>query len=57
MLLVLGTTGIFTPVIEGAATAIGAGGACSWLTLGLLVFAINLRHFLDRHEHWESEDD
>ncbi len=25
MLLVLGTTGIFTPIIESAATAIGAG--------------------------------
>lgn len=31
--------------------------AKGWMTLGLIVFGINLRHFLDRHEHWESEDD
>lgn len=31
--------------------------AKGWLVLGFLVCGISLRHFLDRHEHWESEDD
>jgi hypothetical protein len=31
--------------------------AKGWMTLGLLVVGINLRHFLDRHEFDESKDD
>jgi len=31
--------------------------AKGWMTLGLIVLAISLRHFLDRHELDEPEDD
>ena len=31
--------------------------AKGWLTLGIVVFGVNLRHFLDRHEFDEPEDD
>ena len=31
--------------------------AKGWMTLGLIVFAVNLRHFLDRHEFDDPEED
>jgi hypothetical protein len=31
--------------------------AKGWLVLGLLFCGISLRHYLDRNERWEPEDD
>lgn len=31
--------------------------AKGWMTLGLIALAVNLRHFLDRHEFDDPEED